>query len=189
MLRFRLRTLFIVLAVVGVIAAIAGYQIRARNPYRDFLTGFNYNFGPHDTDPSAVARLLREESAKLPRHKPTDEEIIRLSEHVFFAGYHKLQRSQVVDRFFYRVQLSDKSETRVGFWVYRKDDGEVGATVVVYGADYVPERNKERFDLFDGYQEMVEKIDLELMQAQVLSKQSGGPQETTQAGGSLRPEK
>jgi hypothetical protein len=75
-LRFRLRTLFIVLAVAGVIAAIAGYQIRARNPYRDFLTGFNYNFGPHVTDPSEIARRLREEATHFPRHKPTDDEIL-----------------------------------------------------------------------------------------------------------------
>jgi hypothetical protein len=169
-LRFRLRTLFIVLAVAGVIAAIAGYQIRARNPYRDFLTGFNYNFGPHVTDPSEIARRLREEATHFPRHKPTDDEILKLSEHVFYAGYQKLQQSQLVDRFFYRVQLADKSAARVGIWVYQKNDGEVGATVVVYGADDVPQRNQERFDLFDGYQEMVEKIDLELREASLTAK-------------------
>jgi hypothetical protein len=169
-LRFRLRTLFIVLAVAGVIAAIAGYRIRARNPYRDFLTGFNYNFGPRVADPSEVARRLRERSATLPRHKPTDDEILKLSEHVFYAGYQKLEQSQLVDRFFYRVQLADRSETRAGIWVYRKEDGEVGATVVVYGADDVPERNQERFDLFDGYQEMVETIDLELREASLTAK-------------------
>ena len=93
-----------------------------------------------------------------------------MSEHVFYAGYQKLQQSQLVDRSFYRVQLADKSETRVGIWVYRKDDGEVGATVVVYGADDVPERNQERFDLFDEYQDMVEKIDLELRESSLTAK-------------------
>ena len=163
MLRFRLRTLFIILAVAGVIAAIAGYQIRARNPYRDFLTGFNYNFGRHVTDPSEVSRLLRERLQELPGHKPTNEEIIRLSEQVFYAGYEKLQQSQVVDRFFYRVQLGDKSETRVGFWVYRKKDGQTGATVVVYGGDSAPERNQERFNLCDGYQAMIQTLDMKLI--------------------------
>lgn len=162
MLRYRLRTLFAILAVACIVATVVGYRIRAQNPFRDFLAGFNYNFGADVTDPEIVATLLRQRSQEFPRHKPTDEEIIRLSERVFHAGYQKLQQSQVVGRCFYRVELADKSQTRVGMWVYRKEDGRTGATVVVYGRDSVPERAKERFALYDDYQAMMEKIDLEL---------------------------
>lgn len=166
-MRYRLRTLFIILGVASVVAAMVGYRIRARNPFRDFLAGFNYNFGPHVTDPGEVAKLLRERLRELPGHQRTDDEIIRLSDHVFHAGYQKLQQSQVVDRFFYRVQLADKSESRVGIWVYRKVDGQIGATVVVYGADSVPQRNQERFDLYQTYEGLLQTLDLNLIASDI----------------------
>ena len=67
----------------------------------------------------------------------------------------------------YRVQLADKSESRVGIWVYRKVDGQIGATVVVYGADSVPQRNQERFDLYQTYEGLLQTLDLNLIASDI----------------------
>ena len=95
-MRYKLRTLFIFVTVACIFFAWRAYRL---NQQGDYEIGTNYS-DDRLTDLHAVAKLIRNQTALLPNHRPTDEEIV-LSNHCFPAGYGYLKRAKEIgDQFF-----------------------------------------------------------------------------------------
>ena len=159
-MQYKLRTLFVVLTLACVFFAWRAYRL---NQQGDYEIGLNQMIDNRLEDLDTVAKVVRERTAELPAHKPTDEELI-LSDYCFPAGYGTLlEAKEVAARFFYRVRLSDGSETHVGFWVYRRGDGTLGTTFLIEGDDTYAERQsgvaakrrEERQALHARYRDML----------------------------------
>ena len=135
-MRYKLRTLFAFLTLACVFFAWRAYRLNQQGNYE---IGTNY-YDDRLTDLHAVAKRIREQTASLPNHRPTDAKIV-LSNYCFPAGYGNVARAREIgDQFFYWVRLSDGSQTHVGFWIYRRESREIGMTYVVVGDDTNVER-------------------------------------------------
>jgi hypothetical protein len=162
--QFGLRTALI---AVTLICVYLGYVAHTLSYQGEFVTGTNWHLGW--ADPQAIARPLRSEIDRLRSHRRIDKSTIELSDRFFAAGYRSMKGAEIIDRFDYRVALSDGTCTDVAFWVYRDAKRITRVTVVVYGRDTYPEvvsgvsarRWQERHALFRRYREIVGRIALE----------------------------
>jgi hypothetical protein len=167
MMRFRLRTLLI---VVTAICFGLGYYVYRLGQRGHFGVGGTANLG--QLDPAPVAQSLRERIGALPRH--TEGEAFELlSEHLFLPQRRNLDGTTVVDQFFYRVTLSDGSVTKVGFWVHGRprnrgpeERPECWISYAIYAHDSfrlgpADGRREERWALKDTYDDVIAQITVE----------------------------
>ncbi|WP_254508481.1 hypothetical protein [Anatilimnocola floriformis] len=109
--QFGLRTALAMITVAGVCAA---YFARVFDGDR-YRHGFNTRLD--GVSPIDVASYLREEVNKLPNHSVTDQELF-VYQRKFGMAFDNMRRTTITDVIFAKVQLSDGSESMVGFWIY-----------------------------------------------------------------------
>ena len=151
MIQYRLRTLMLVVTLFCVFFGYVAYRLGYGGRHVD---GFEFLLAK--TDPQAAAQRLRNDLGSLPGHKVAEELLFALN--IDPPRARAVGRGTLADDWYYRVKLSDGSETKVGVWVTDKS-----AVVVIYAWDRYPvaKRSAERAQLRETYQEVIAKMDLE----------------------------
>ena len=168
--QFKLRTLFVIVTAISVYLAYTSYRLSAeRYNQGEWLTGSTFNLPP--TDAREVAKLVRERTSTLPGHTLTTEQLIELTPRRVGVGYEQMLDRPPVDQFFYKLKLSDGSESNVAFWVHDyPQQHETVVTYAVYAHDHQPDivsgaakkRDKERHAAVHSYRRLLGQIRLEL---------------------------
>jgi hypothetical protein len=162
--KFGLRTLMIAVTLLCVYLAYIAYRLSLQGV---FATGGDFDLSP--ANPRPIAKEIRDRTERLPGHKtgePFDPAVIPTRKQTISIGKNP-------ESWFYRVKLTDGSETRIGIWVYNWDYSgppRSGATVILYARDTWPElvsgvaekRRQERRALFNQYHKIILDIDKEM---------------------------
>jgi hypothetical protein len=133
LIQFSLRTLLLFVSLVCVYAAFRT-DWTPRDRYAQSGT-----FQLASTDQHAVARHLKESVRRLPGHIVVDTPLFEFEKRFNGLAHDDMQKAQEVNMLFCRVQLSDGSESYVGFWIYpHRSTGPKGTdvTTVVCGSEW-----------------------------------------------------
>lgn len=112
---FTLRTLFIVTTLVAVVLTYSLYRLDRKGRV---IIGGNVEMDIEDS--TAIGQEFKCRMAVLPNHVPSPTQLF--PDETRGVAFRMMQGAKNIDRFFYKVRLSDGSSTDLGFYVYRTDD-------------------------------------------------------------------
>lgn len=156
--RFSLRTLFIAITLIAALLSCALYQLNLLDRKGEVV--LNRNCGWDIEDPAAFGQEFKRRMAGLPNHISSATPLFPISDCP--PSMRMSQRGEAIEQLFYKVQLSDGSSCKVGFWVFKDDHHSQTRTeisMVLLATDSFIERsagahrkrNEERHRLEETY--------------------------------------
>ena len=113
--RFTLRSLFLVMTLVAVVLTYSLYRLDRKGRV---IIGGNVEMDIEDSN--AIGQEFKRRMAVFPNHVLSPTPLF--PDETRGVAFRMMQGAKDMDRFFYKVRLSDGSTTDLGFWVYKADE-------------------------------------------------------------------